>query len=28
VLAALVTNSMFGREVYQIRDDLCPVSWG
>ena len=28
VRAAMVMNSMFGREIYQIRDDLCPVNWG
>ena len=28
VRAAMVINSMFGREVYKIRDDLCPVNWG
>lgn len=28
VRAAMVMNSMFGREMYKIRDDLCPVNWG
>jgi lysine N6-hydroxylase len=28
VRAAMVMNSMFGREMYEIRDDLCPVNWG
>lgn len=28
VRAAIVLNSMFGRELFQIRDDLCPVNWG
>ena len=28
VRAAMVMNSMFGREIYQISDDLCPVNWG
>ncbi|MFL6136545.1 MAG: SidA/IucD/PvdA family monooxygenase [Frankiaceae bacterium] len=28
VRAAIVLNSMFGREIFQIRDDLCPVNWG
>jgi lysine N6-hydroxylase len=28
VRAAMVMNSMFGRELYQIRDELCPVNWG
>jgi len=28
VRAAIVLNSLFGREVYPVRDDLCPVNWG
>lgn len=28
VRAAMVLNSMFGREMFQIRDELCPVNWG
>jgi lysine N6-hydroxylase len=28
VRAAVVLNSMFGREMYPIQDDLCPVNWG
>jgi lysine/ornithine N-monooxygenase len=28
VRAAIVMNSMFGREMFQIRDELCPVNWG
>jgi lysine N6-hydroxylase len=28
VRAAIVLNSMFGRELFQIHDDLCPVNWG
>lgn len=28
IRAALVLNSMFGREVFEIRDELCPVDWG
>jgi lysine N6-hydroxylase len=28
VRAALVLNSMFGRQVFEIRDELCPVNWG
>ncbi len=28
VRAAIVLNSMFGREMFQIRDELCPVNWG
>ncbi|MGH3157024.1 MAG: SidA/IucD/PvdA family monooxygenase, partial [Streptosporangiaceae bacterium] len=28
VRAAMVMNSMFGREMYKIEDDLCPVNWG
>jgi lysine N6-hydroxylase len=28
VRAALVINSMLGREVFAIRDELCPVQWG
>jgi lysine N6-hydroxylase len=28
VRAAIVLNSMFGREMFLIRDELCPVNWG
>jgi lysine N6-hydroxylase len=28
IRAALVLNSMFGREMFEIRDELCPVDWG
>jgi lysine N6-hydroxylase len=28
VRAAIVMNSMFGRDMFQIRDELCPVNWG
>jgi lysine N6-hydroxylase len=28
VRAALVLNSMFGRELFHIDDELCPVNWG
>lgn len=28
VRAAMVINSMLGREVFQVRDELCPVQWG
>jgi lysine N6-hydroxylase len=28
VRAALVLNSMFGRELFRIEDELCPVNWG
>ncbi len=28
VRAAIVLNSMFGREMFQISDELCPVDWG
>jgi len=28
VRAAIVLNSMFGREMFKIRDELCPVNWG
>jgi lysine N6-hydroxylase len=28
VRAAIVLNSMFGREMYHISDELCPVNWG
>jgi lysine/ornithine N-monooxygenase len=28
VRAAIVLNSMFERELLQIRDDLCPIDWG
>ena len=27
VRSAIVLNSMFGRELFQINDDLCPISW-
>lgn len=27
IRAALVLNSMLGREVFQIKDELCPVRW-
>jgi lysine N6-hydroxylase len=28
VRAAIVLNSMFGREMFKIRDELCPINWG
>ena len=28
VRAAIVLNSLFGRELFQIRDELCAVDWG
>jgi lysine N6-hydroxylase len=28
VRAAIVLNSLFGRELFQIRDELCAVNWG
>lgn len=28
IRAAIVLNSMFGREIYRINDELCPVDWG
>lgn len=28
VRAAIVLNSMFRREIFQINDELCPVNWG
>ncbi|HEX8095575.1 SidA/IucD/PvdA family monooxygenase [Jatrophihabitans sp.] len=28
VRAAMVINSMLGSELFQIRDELCPVQWG
>ena len=28
IRAAIVLNSMFGREIFRIKDDLCPVDWG
>ena len=28
VRAAIVLNSMFGQEMFKIRDELCPVNWG
>jgi lysine N6-hydroxylase len=27
IRSALVLNSMFGRQLFDVRDDLCPVSW-
>jgi len=27
IRAALVLNSMFGRQLFQIKDELCPVRW-
>jgi lysine N6-hydroxylase len=27
VRSAIVLNSMFERQVFEIRDDLCPISW-
>ena len=27
IRAAIVLNSMFGRELFEVRDDLCPISW-
>lgn len=28
VRSAIVLNSLFERELFQIRDELCPVNWG
>jgi lysine N6-hydroxylase len=28
VRAAIVLNSMLGREVYPVQDDFSPVQWG
>jgi len=28
VRAAIVLNSMFGRQLFDIKDELCPVNWG
>ena len=28
VRAAIVLNSMFGRQMFPIRDEICPVNWG
>lgn len=28
VRAAIVLNSMFEREMFQVRDELCPIDWG
>ena len=28
VRSAIVLNSLFEREMFQIRDELCPVNWG
>ncbi|HEV7804821.1 MAG TPA: SidA/IucD/PvdA family monooxygenase [Solirubrobacteraceae bacterium] len=27
VRSAIVLNSMFGRELFAVRDDVCPISW-
>ena len=27
IRSAIVLNSMFGRELFEVRDDLCPISW-
>jgi lysine N6-hydroxylase len=27
VRSAIVLNAMFGRELFEINDDLCPISW-
>jgi lysine N6-hydroxylase len=27
VRSAIVLNSMLGREVFQVHDDVCPISW-
>jgi lysine/ornithine N-monooxygenase len=28
VRSAAVLNSMFGRELFQVHDDVCPIRWG
>ena len=28
VRSAIVLNSMFGREVFKVHDDVCPIRWG
>ncbi|MDX6678631.1 MAG: lysine N6-hydroxylase [Solirubrobacteraceae bacterium] len=28
VRSAAVLNSMFGRELFAVRDDVCPIAWG
>jgi lysine N6-hydroxylase len=28
VRAAIVLNSMFERQLFEIKDDLCPIQWG
>jgi lysine N6-hydroxylase len=28
VRAATVLNSMFGRQIFEIKDELCPINWG
>jgi lysine N6-hydroxylase len=28
VRSAMVLNSMFGREMFDVSDELCPVDWG
>jgi lysine N6-hydroxylase len=28
VRAATVLNSMFGREIFHLADELCPINWG
>ncbi|MEY2441622.1 MAG: lysine N6-hydroxylase, partial [bacterium] len=27
VRSATVLNSMFGRELFQVHDDVCPIQW-
>jgi len=27
VRSAIVLNSMFGRQMFQVPDELCPISW-
>jgi lysine N6-hydroxylase len=27
VRSAIVLNAMFGRELFEINDELCPISW-
>jgi lysine N6-hydroxylase len=28
IRSALVTNSVLDRQVFTVRDELCPVRWG
>jgi lysine N6-hydroxylase len=27
IRSAIVLNSLFGRQLFEVRDNLCPISW-